>query len=44
MPIVEARVAEKQQQVDARRNLIIVPLEAAQLPRSLGDTDFAFIK
>ena len=24
-------------------NLIVVPLEAAQLPRSLGDIDFAFI-
>lgn len=32
MPIEEARVPEKQQQADAARNLIVVPLEVAQLP------------
>lgn len=36
------RISEKD--IDENRfNLNIVPLEAGQLPRSLGDTDFAFI-
>ncbi len=40
--IEQSRASEKDI-IDNKFNLVVVPLEAAQLPRSLGDTDFAFI-
>lgn len=40
---VEPTKASEKDITDNKLNLKVVPLEAAQLPRSLGDSDFAFI-